>query len=60
MEWQTGYAALGVSKTNIPVVDVYIQNQKEHHRALSVKSHPKLQMGVGVTSGDKALIGGDL
>lgn len=25
-----------------------------------VKSHPNLQMGVGVTSGDKGLIGGNL
>lgn len=32
MEWQTGYAAFGVSKTNIPNVISYIQNQKEHHR----------------------------
>jgi len=35
MEWQTGYAAFGVSKTNIPSIDSYIQNQKEHHRKLS-------------------------
>ena len=35
MEWQTGYAAFGVSKTNIQIVDTYIQNQKEHHRKLS-------------------------
>ena len=35
MEWQTGYAAWGVSKTNIPIVDAYIRNQKEHHRELS-------------------------
>ena len=35
MEWQTGYAAWGVRKTNIPIVDAYIRNQKEHHRELS-------------------------
>ncbi len=27
---------------------------------IDVKSHPNLQMGVGVTSGDKAFIGGEL
>ena len=34
MEWQTGYAAWGVSKTNIPNVDTYIQNQKVHHHTM--------------------------
>jgi len=34
MGWQTGYAAWGVSKTNIPIVDTYIQNQKVHHQAM--------------------------
>jgi REP-associated tyrosine transposase len=30
--WQDGYAAFTVSKSNIPDVVRYIQNQREHHR----------------------------
>ena len=30
--WQDGYAAFTVSKSNIPEVVRYIQNQREHHR----------------------------
>jgi putative transposase len=30
--WQDGYAALTVSKSNIPAVIKYIQNQRKHHR----------------------------
>lgn len=30
--WQDGYAAFTVSKSNIPQVIRYIQNQREHHR----------------------------
>ena len=30
--WQDGYAAFTVSKSNIPKVIKYIQNQREHHR----------------------------
>ena len=30
--WQDGYAAFTVSKSNIPRVISYIQNQREHHR----------------------------
>jgi REP element-mobilizing transposase RayT len=30
--WQDGYGAFGVSKSNIPEVIKYIQNQREHHR----------------------------
>ena len=37
MEWQTGYAAFGVSKTNLAAVGHYIANQKEHHRKLSFR-----------------------
>ena len=37
MEWQTGYAAFGVSKTNIDAVRAYIQNQKEHHHKMSFR-----------------------
>jgi REP element-mobilizing transposase RayT len=30
--WQDGYGAFTVSKTQIPEVDEYIRNQREHHR----------------------------
>jgi putative transposase len=30
--WQDGYGAFTVSKSNIPDVITYIQNQREHHR----------------------------
>jgi len=30
--WQDGYGAFTVSKSNIPAVIQYIQNQREHHR----------------------------
>jgi REP element-mobilizing transposase RayT len=30
--WQDGYGAFTVSKSNIPMVIQYIQNQREHHR----------------------------
>jgi putative transposase len=30
--WQDGYAAFTVSKSSIPDVVAYIQNQREHHR----------------------------
>ena len=30
--WQDGYGAFSVSKSNIPEVIRYIQNQREHHR----------------------------
>ena len=30
--WQDGYGAFSVSKTDIPGVIEYIQNQREHHR----------------------------
>ncbi len=31
-EWQDGYGAFTVSKSNLPEVIHYIQNQREHHR----------------------------
>jgi len=31
-EWQDGYGAFSVSKSNLPDVIVYIRNQREHHR----------------------------
>ncbi|MGO8835790.1 MAG: IS200/IS605 family transposase [Limisphaerales bacterium] len=30
--WQDGYGAFTVSKSNLPEVTTYIQNQREHHR----------------------------
>jgi putative transposase len=30
--WQDGYSAFSVSKSNIPSVISYIENQREHHR----------------------------
>jgi REP element-mobilizing transposase RayT len=30
--WQDGYAGFTVSKSNLPDVVKYIQNQREHHR----------------------------
>ena len=30
--WQDGYGAFSVSKSNLPEVAAYIQNQREHHR----------------------------
>jgi putative transposase len=35
--WQTGYGAFSVSKSNVPGVIKYIQNQEEHHRKISFK-----------------------
>lgn len=31
--WQSGFAAFTVSKSNANVVQVYVENQAEHHRA---------------------------
>ena len=33
--WQEGYSAFSVSKSNIPQVVKYIQNQREHHKTTS-------------------------
>jgi REP-associated tyrosine transposase len=33
--WQDGYGAFSVSKSNLPEVVSYIQNQREHHRTRS-------------------------
>ena len=30
--WQDGYGAFTVSKSNVPQVERYIENQREHHR----------------------------
>lgn len=31
-EWQQGYGAFSVSKSNLPDVNHYVANQREHHR----------------------------
>jgi REP element-mobilizing transposase RayT len=33
-EWQEGYFAWGVSRSQLPAVRQYIANQKEHHRKM--------------------------
>jgi REP element-mobilizing transposase RayT len=35
--WQDGYGAFTVSKSKIPDVRVYIENQREHHRKKTYK-----------------------
>jgi len=35
--WQSGYGAFSVSRSRIRQVKAYINNQKEHHRAMSFK-----------------------
>ena len=35
MQWQIGYAAFSVSKTNIDKVKEYILHQEEHHRKMT-------------------------
>lgn len=34
-EWQSGYGAFSYSKSQVPSVMAYIQNQKAHHRKVS-------------------------
>ncbi|MBY0521899.1 MAG: IS200/IS605 family transposase [Gemmataceae bacterium] len=34
-QWQAGYAAFSVSRSQSPVVDRYIAEQERHHRAMS-------------------------
>ena len=36
--WQTGYAAFTVSKSQVPMISAYIQNQEKHHRKQSFKT----------------------
>jgi putative transposase len=33
-EWQEGYFACSVSRSQVPVVARYVENQKEHHRKI--------------------------
>jgi REP element-mobilizing transposase RayT len=37
MHWQEGYAAFGVSPSNIDSVAQYVRMQEEHHRKLSFR-----------------------
>ena len=36
-EWQKGYAAFTVSYSQLPVIQSYIENQKEHHKEKSFR-----------------------
>ncbi len=36
-EWQKGYAAFSVSRSNVYVVSRYIRNQQEHHRQMTLQ-----------------------
>jgi REP element-mobilizing transposase RayT len=33
--WQVGYGWFSVSKSSVPRVEAYIENQKEHHRSMT-------------------------
>jgi REP element-mobilizing transposase RayT len=35
--WQEGYAAFGVSVSNLPAVVRYVKNQENHHKKISFK-----------------------
>lgn len=37
-QWQSGYGAFAVSKADVPCLGAYIENQKEHHRSLSLQT----------------------
>jgi len=41
-EWQSGYGAFSYSKSQIPDVINYIQNQKEHHQRKTFQEEYKL------------------
>ena len=43
-EWQSGYGAFSYSKSQLPDVIRYIENQKEHHRKKSFLEEYKLFM----------------
>ena len=36
-EWQGGYAGYSVSQSKVPIVQKYIENQKEHHASQTAK-----------------------
>ncbi len=40
-EWQSGYAAFAYSKSHVPRVINYIQNQEIHHKTISFKMEYK-------------------
>jgi REP element-mobilizing transposase RayT len=39
--WQEGYSAFSVSKSNMPQVVRYIQNQREHHKIVTYEDELK-------------------
>jgi putative transposase len=41
-EWQEGYFACSVSRSQVPVVARYVANQKEHHRKIDSASEFEL------------------
>ena len=41
-EWQSGYGAFSYSKSQVPDVIAYIQNQKEHHQKKTFLEEYKL------------------
>jgi REP element-mobilizing transposase RayT len=41
-EWQSGYGAFSYSKSHVPDVIAYIQNQKEHHKTKTFLDEYKL------------------
>ena len=40
--WQDGYGAFSVSKSAVPDVTAYIENQREHHRTLTFQDEYRL------------------
>lgn len=42
--WQIGYGAFSVSESKIKEVESYINNQKEHHKKITLKDEYKLFM----------------
>ena len=37
-QWQTGYGAFSVSRSSVPAVKRYIENQKQHHRNKPIRT----------------------
>jgi putative transposase len=40
-QWQEGYSVFSVSKSNVPQVVQYIQNQREHHKTFTFEDELK-------------------
>jgi putative transposase len=56
--WQDGYGAFTVSKSNIPEVIKYIQNQREHHRKKTFQEeYLEFLIANGVTYDERYLWG---